>query len=268
MVSTVDKSVLVSRDLENPAVVIVKINRPKLKNALNLETMTALARAFEMINATNNKKRIKAIVLTGAGSSFCAGVDLLDAKAIFNGPMFRDYSTDGVSNSDPMHHLERCRIPVICAVEGAAVTGGVEIALACDMIIAGESATFRDTHNQFGIVPFWGLSQKLSRIVGANRAKEFCFCASKLPAKRAYEWGLVNHVVPDGNALNKALETARIVARHPTQSTCTYKRLIDQGLESTYKAGRTLEFKTALAFYGSSKFQQSVKIMAQAKAKL
>ena len=128
--------------------------------------------------------------LTGAGKAFCAGLDL------------RELGSEGVPTlgdaSDPVRALAAFGKPVIAAVNGAAVTGGFELALACDVLLASTEARFADTHARIGVIPGWGLSQKLSRLIGLPRAKEMAFSGNFIDAETAERWGLVNRVLsPD-----------------------------------------------------------------------
>eukprot|EP00913_Durusdinium_trenchii_P035458 g33183.t1 len=154
------------------AIHIVTLNRPDAQNALTMDMMNDIATLFRELR---EDKKVRAVILTGAGKkAFSAGVDLLKADGIFTG-----YFPTPVEK-DPR---ETFPWPVICAVNGFAITGGFELALACDMLIASENASFADTHSKFGIAPAWGLSQKLSRIMGPGRAKELHFTGRFLKAK-------------------------------------------------------------------------------------
>jgi enoyl-CoA hydratase len=117
-------------------------------------------------------------------------------------------ATDTDPRSNPVRAVESCGKPVIGAVNGVAITGGFELALACDILIASENARFADTHALVGIMPGWGLSQKLQRIVGTARAREMSFSGRFINARTALDWGLVNEVVPHEDLLPRCLELA------------------------------------------------------------
>ena len=134
---------------------------------------------------------VRAIVLTGAGErAFTAGLDLKELGS--------DTSNLGAASSDsddnPVKAIENCPQPVIGAINGVAITGGFEVALACDILIASTNARFADTHARVGILPGWGLSQKLSRCIGLSRAKELSLTGNFIDADTACAWGLVNRV--------------------------------------------------------------------------
>ena len=171
----------------------VTLNRPQAMNALNRALRKRLAEVMRTVDADD---AVRAVILTGAGErAFTAGLDLkeLGSEA---GALGSANATDPADN--PVKAIELCRKPVIGAINGVAITGGFEVALACDVLVASTKARFADTHARVGIVPGWGLSQKLSRMIGISRAKELAFTGNFLDAATAHSWGLVNHVVaPD-----------------------------------------------------------------------
>jgi enoyl-CoA hydratase/carnithine racemase len=150
---------------------------------------------------------VRVLVLTGAGKAFCAGLDLKELGAgqgtLGEGEQRRRPSRD------PVEAIERFTGPVIGAINGAAVTGGFELALACDVLLASPAARFADTHARIGIAPGWGLSQKLSRAIGPYRAREVSFTGNWVGAEQAAAWGFVNRVVPAEDLLSTACAMAR-----------------------------------------------------------
>ncbi|PKQ04043.1 MAG: enoyl-CoA hydratase, partial [Alphaproteobacteria bacterium HGW-Alphaproteobacteria-11] len=166
----------------------VTLNRPTAMNALSRDLRRAIAETFEELEADEN---IRVAILTGAGKAFCAGLDLKelggDASAV-GGNSGGVNSTIG--DKDPVTSIGRFSGPVIGAINGVAITGGFELAIACDVLICSENARFADTHARVGILPGWGLSQKLSRAIGIYRAKELSLTGNFLSASQANEWGL------------------------------------------------------------------------------
>jgi enoyl-CoA hydratase len=165
-------------------VATVTLNRPSARNALNSELLRALPEALNAVEADDD---VDVVILTGADPAFCAGLDLrelgssggnLGAGATLRGPF------------PPMTK------PVIGAVNGPAVTGGFEVALACSFLVASERARFADTHSRVGVMPGWGLTVLLPEAVGVRRARELSTTGNFLSAETALQWGLVNHVVP------------------------------------------------------------------------
>lgn len=196
------------------------LNRPDRLNALNAALRSALADALRSADAD---PMVRVIVLTGAGRAFCAGLDL--AELADHGPDV----TAQVATTDFGLILAGLKTPVIAAINGPCVTGGFEIALACDMILAADSAFFCDTHVKVGLLPGWGLSQRLPRLIGPYRAKELSLTARRLPAAEAAAWGLVNRVVPDADLLPTAQHLAAEIAAWPPANVAAIKGLIDQG---------------------------------------
>ncbi len=153
------------------------------------------------------------------------------------------------NNVDPYLAMSSVTYPIIGAINGYAITGGFEIALACDMLIAGESAVFHDTHAKFGLMPSWGLSQKLPRIVGINRARESALSAKRIDSKTALEWGLVNRVVPDKELLPVCLQLAKdITANHPVLVK-NYKQVINDGMKLPFGDALKLEADRVCSLY-------------------
>ncbi|MFV0387093.1 enoyl-CoA hydratase [Paracoccus sp. (in: a-proteobacteria)] len=213
-------------------VALLTLNRPQALNALNDALRLALVATLARLDADRS---VRAIVLTGAGRAFCAGLDVRELEA-----SGRDV-TANVTGGDVGGALTRCGTPVIAAVNGLAVTGGFEIALACDMIVAARSAWFRDTHAQIGLLPGWGLSQRLPRTAGANIAKEISLTGRKVDAAEAARIGFVNRVAPDDRLLHDALTLAREIAQWPRTGTRDIKALIDGGL--ALPLGEALKFE-------------------------
>ena len=188
-------------------VAVVTLNRPQAMNALSASLREAL---HDAMTALRDDDAVRVIVLTGAGEkAFTAGLDLKELGA---GAQGLAVATDTDPRSNPVRAVESCGKPVIGAVNGVAITGGFELALACDILIASENARFADTHALVGIMPGWGLSQKLQRLVGPARAREMSFSGRFIDARTALDWGLVNRVVPQAQLLAEALALAESIA--------------------------------------------------------
>jgi enoyl-CoA hydratase len=214
----------------------VTLNRPQAMNALN---RALRRRLYEVMRAVDADDAVRAVILTGAGErAFTAGLDLKElgseARALGSAN-----ATDPADN--PVKAIEVCTKPVIGAINGVAITGGFEVALACDVLIASHNARFADTHARVGIVPGWGLSQKLSRMIGIGRAKELAFTGNFLDAETALNWGLVNHVAAPENLLLLARKLASDMAGIDPAFVASYKRLIDDGFGLSFGEGMKLE---------------------------
>jgi enoyl-CoA hydratase len=185
------------------------LNRPEARNALSSELVVAIADALADLDGQG----LAAIILTGTDPAFCAGVDLKRLSSSGRLPAGAPPTTR-TRPAGPRHlgALPPHETPVIGAVNGPAVTGGFELALACDFLIASERATFADTHARVGVMPGWGLTIRLPELIGVNRARQLSFTGDFLDARRAYEWGLVNEVVPHDRLLPRAREIASHIA--------------------------------------------------------
>ncbi len=216
-------------------VALVTLNRPEAMNALSRALRADLASAMRALDADD---AVRAIVLTGAGRAFTAGLDLKELAA--SETIAGDTNAES-SDANPVKAIEECRKPVIGAINGVAITGGFELALACDILIGSENARFADTHARVGIMPGWGLSQKLARIMGVSRAKEISLTGNFVDAHTAAAWGLINRVTPADALIETALKLARDIASIPAEPVQTYKKLIDQGLAMPF--GESLAFE-------------------------
>lgn len=199
---------------------IVTLNRPEEMNALSRELRADFVAAFAECTADDD---IRVVILTGNGKAFCAGFDLKELAG-------SDADASQEADNAVARAMEAFKGPIIGAINGHAVTGGFEMALACDVLIASENARFADTHARVGILPGWGLSQKLPRLIGTSRAKEISFTGAPVFARQAYEWGLVNHVLPAEDLLPRAIEMAKNMCDCVPHVLAQYKPLIDDGL--------------------------------------
>ncbi len=228
-----DQTLLEERD---GPIAILTMNRPDRMNALSRSLRKELAQAVTRLEAD---PQVCVLVLTGAGQkAFTAGLDL---KELGQSDESALADVDAADNVDPVTALNRFSGPIIGAINGVAITGGFEVALACDVLIASTNARFADTHARVGIMPGWGLSQKLSRIIGVNRAKELSFTGNFLPADLAYDWGLVNRVVAPEDLMSTCVALAHDMASIDTTFLKRYRRLIDEGYATTFEGGMALE---------------------------
>src|SRR5690348_16223451 len=164
----------------------VTLNRPDKLNAFNRELRLAFCHAMQQLRCEQD---LRAVIITGAGRAFCVGLDLRELGTRASGIRDEGEATF-ISVIDDME------VPVIGAINGFAITGGFELALACDIMIAAEEAQFADTHARVGVMPGGGMSARLPRAVGIRKAKELSFTGNYLPARDAERMGLVNRVVP------------------------------------------------------------------------
>ena len=194
---------VVRLDVDGP-VATVTLNRPASRNAISGELLTRLGEAMATADAD---EEVRAVILTGADPAFCAGVDLKEIGR--QGAVLGSSASRENANHGPWTPVSK---PVIAAVNGAAVTGGLELVLNCDIVIASDRALFADTHAQVGVLPGWGLSVLLPLAVGRSRARQMSFTGDFLPAAQALQAGLVSEVVPHDALLTRAREIAAAIA--------------------------------------------------------
>jgi enoyl-CoA hydratase len=233
---------LVTIERDGP-VAVVTMNRPEAMNALSRGLRAELAATMETVNAD---PEVRAVVLTGAGTrAFTAGLDLKELGVEGLGAANAETPL-----ANPVKAIETCAKPVIGAINGVAITGGFEVALACDILIASDNARFADTHARVGIMPGWGLSQKLSRLIGISRAKELSLSGNFLDAHTACAWGLVNRVVAADALLPAAKQLAADIATADPGMVQAYKRLIDDGFAQPFGEALALEHTRSSAANG------------------
>jgi enoyl-CoA hydratase len=220
---------------KSDGVLTLTLNRPAAMNALSRELRRAIVAAFR---AVAGDPEVGVVILTGAGRAFCAGLDL---KELGGETSASPDVAETVATGDLIETIARCDRPVIGAVNGVAVTGGFELALACDLLIASTEARFADTHARVGIMPGWGLSQKLSRLIGIGRAKELSLTGNYCTAEQACAWGLVNRVVTPADLLPTCRALAQDMLSCDPDVLRSYKRVIDDGYATTFADGLRLE---------------------------
>lgn len=215
---------------------IITLNRPEHMNALSRELRQDFVQAFD---ECTQDEEVRVVILSGNGKAFCAGFDLKELASS---------SQDASEEADNTiaRAMEAFQGPIIGAINGHAVTGGFEMALACDILIACDNARFADTHARVGILPGWGLSQKLPRLIGLSRAKEISFTGTPVFAQQALDWGLVNHVVAAEELLPRAIKMAEDMCKCVPQILLQYKPLIDDGYAMPYKEALAWEEAQAI----------------------
>lgn len=216
---------------------VVTLNRPEALNALSSALRAALVNTFAEL-AEDQETQV--IVLTGAGRAFTVGLDLKE----LGGEVDPGATTSSLDLSEAVDRLPQ---PMIGAVNGYAITGGFELALMCDFLIASTEAKFADTHARVGVVPGWGLSQRLPRLIGINRAKELSLTGNFLDAKTAESWGLVNRVVSPDELLDVARSLARDIVSTEPVTRAEMLRIMDEGWATTLGEGLAIEHKASVA---------------------
>jgi enoyl-CoA hydratase len=216
-------------------VAVIKINRPKALNAINADVLRELDEALDKVETDS---AVRVLVLTGEGDkAFAAGADIAHMEN-FSALEGRRFSEDGQAL---FFRLERLSIPVIACVNGFALGGGTELAMACDFIYASENAKFGQPEINLGIIPGFGGTQRLSRLVGKAMAKELCMSGVIISAQEAKEIGLVNKVLPAENLWEGTMKTAKVLASKGKVSMRAAKRCIDRGFDLDVRSGCYLE---------------------------
>ncbi len=223
-----DDLVLVAREA---GVATVTLNRPDALNALSAALRNRIAEVFDELA---QDEQTEVVILTGAGRAFTVGLDLKE----LGGEKSPEEALGSRNLSDALAALNK---PIIGAINGFAITGGFEIALMCDFLIASPEAKFADTHARVGVVPGWGLSQRLPRLIGINRAKELSLTGNYLDAETACSWGLVNRVVPADELLQTCTALARDIVSTEPVTRGEILRIMDAGWHDTLTNGLALE---------------------------
>lgn len=230
---------------ESPLLVQIKnrvatltLNRPATLNSLNAALRNSLVATLREVD---DRDDIGAVILTGKGRAFCAGLDVKEL-----GESGSNVALE-VGEADIGATISALKTPIIAAINGLAVTGGFEITLACDIVIAAESAYFQDTHAKIGLLPGWGLSQRLPRTIGLSRAKEISLSARKVPAAEAARLGFVTRVVPDDILMDQARAVARSITQWPADHVRRIKALMDDGFAMPLAEALDFEARQARA---------------------
>ncbi len=212
---------------------IITINRPEVRNALNYQTWKHLVSAFEKLEADPN---IRVIVVTGAGDkAFVAGADLNALKERSAVQTFYGELPAALAK------VEKCKKPMIAAINGFALGGGLELALACDIRIASTNAKFGQTEINVGIIPGYGGTQRLPRLVGVSLAKEMIFTGKVISSAEAEKIGLVNKVVEQSELMNEVMTLANDIAEKSPLIIQIAKQAINYGLDCNMQTALQLE---------------------------
>jgi enoyl-CoA hydratase len=211
-------------------VTTVTMNRPEALNALSAGLRNRLTEVFTDL-AEDSATEV--IVFTGNGRAFTVGLDLKELGG--------ETAAATVVNKDLGKAMLEVNKPIIGAINGYAITGGFELALMCDFMLASEHAKFADTHARVGVVPGWGLSQRLPRLIGINRAKELSLTGNFLDSETAYAWGLVNRVVAADELLATAQQLARDIVSTEPVTRNAMRHIMDAGWHTSLTDGLVLE---------------------------
>lgn len=239
-------------ELENK-VLTITVNRPDKLNALNAKTIEEL---HETLIEAENDKEIRAIILTGSGTkSFVAGADIAEF-ANFNVEQGKSLSATG--HFKLFNFIENYSKPIIAAVNGFALGGGLELAMACHMRVASDNAKMGLPETSLGVIPGYGGTQRLAQLVGKGKAFEMITTADMINAQDAYKWGLVNYVVTPEELLNKCKEIASKISSRSPVAVKTAIKVINAGFNNKYN-GYDVEIEEFGKMFGTADFKEGVK---------
>ncbi len=246
---------------QQDAVGIITLNRPEQFNCLSMALHEAL---YEAIDQFEIDSTIRAVLIAANGKHFCTGADLQEVSG------FRDSDEDIraflETGHDTLRKLETSPLPVIIALQGLALAGGLELILAGDVVFAAQSAQLGDQHAQFGLVPGWGGSQRLTRLIGRRRAIELMLSARWLNAEQALDFGLVNYVVEDEGLFDSALAYCQQLCQRSSAGLALMKQLSDRGLDMPLEQGLALELDLATPALRSDAVSEGLKAFVEKRA--
>ena len=240
-------------------VLIVTMNRPQARNALSGPMMELMRQAWDTVDGD---PEIRVCVLTGAGGAFCAGADLKAMTSSHPGDRFQGGDLD-VSVIEPLLKGRRLTKPLIAAVEGPAVAGGTEILQACDIRVAGASARFGVSEARWGLFPLGGSAVRLPRQIPYTVAADLLLTGRHITAAEALFIGLIGHVVPDGQALDKALEIAAAIAANGPVAVRAILRVIRETEGMAENEAFALEAKVGMAVFASEDAKEGPRAFAE-----
>ncbi|MFT4561722.1 MAG: enoyl-CoA hydratase [Gammaproteobacteria bacterium] len=227
-------------------VFIVTMDNPEEFNVLSGDFMFAIAQAFDGITALRhpdpNKDRVRAVILRAQGRAFTVGLDIGRLNEYLEGGLTPD--------RDPFRAMWACPFPIIGSVNGPAVTGGFEIALCCDVLLASRGAVFIDNHAKYGVHPGRRVSQRLAEVCGMNNAKLASMAAYPIDADIAFNWGLVQRVFSTTEELDaESIAIARLMSNNHPVMVKRYKDILERGALDSYRAGIALEESSEATYY-------------------
>jgi len=230
--------------VEHPAagIALVRINRPEARNALNIEVRKLLARHLTELG---DDEATRCIVLTGNEKSFAAGADIKEMAGAGTIEMLQR------GTHKLWRAISACPKPVIAAVNGFALGGGCELAMTCDIIIAGESAKFGQPEVKIGIIPGGGGTQRFTRAVGKYKAMRYVLTGDLFSAREAFDMGLVSEIAPDAEVEKRALQMAQQIADLSPLAIQQAKESVLRGLDASLDTGLALETKAIQILFSS-----------------
>jgi enoyl-CoA hydratase len=233
---------------------VVQFNRPEVLNAINMQLMTELVDALEMLDKDDEAK---CLILTGNEKSFAAGADI---KEMADATAMEMLIRDQFARWDRIRKIKK---PIIAAVSGFALGGGCELAMTCDIIIASETARFGQPEINIGVMPGAGGTQRLTRAVGKAKAMEIVLTGRTFTAEEASEWGLVNKVMPVEYYLQEAKNLAKEIASKPPAAVRLAKEAVLKAFDTTIEGGLEFERKNFYLLFASDDQKEGMKAFVE-----
>jgi len=237
---------------ESDGVITLTLNRPEAMNSLSSELSSLLRKKIEEIG---KRRDIRVVVITGAGDrAFCAGADLKERRGL-DADQKWEQRTRGWEVNEALWRMPQ---PVIAAIQGFCLGGGFELALYCDLRVAAENATFSFPEMTLGAYPGAGAAVVLPRLIGRGRAKELFFTARRIKADEALSLGIVEHVVPNGTALEKAYEIAAEIKKSSPLGLAAVKQMVNFGSDLSFEQANTLNDKLRRPLEATEDYQEGI----------
>lgn len=233
-------------------VATLRLNRPRVRNCIDGGTIAELQ---ERLLAIRDDRAIRAVVVTAVGSTFCAGADLAYVKSLREPDSMRRFLEQWHTAFDALAALDR---PTIAAVRGYALAGGLELLLACDLVVLSDTAVLGDQHANYGLVAGGGGSQRLPRQIGVRRAKELFFTGRRLSPQQAVEFGLANEVVAEADLETRVAALAAEIAAKSPVAAATIKRLVERGMETELGKALRIEIDEVIRHFQSEDAQEGL----------
>lgn len=238
-----DEAVLVNKD---QGVGLITLNRPDKFNCLSISVHQAIKKAVVDFETDSN---IRSVLIVAEGKNFCTGADLEEFNAIrFNEKKLNGFIQTGLDN---LASLEASPLPVVSAIQGLCLAGGLELMMATDIVFAADNARLGDQHAHFGLLPGWGGSQRLPRLVGKRVAMDLLYSARWLSAPQAKEVGLVNYVVAAEQLKESALEYCYQLNQKSAHGIATMKKMVNEGLDKELDEAIAMESDYAISSFQS-----------------
>ncbi|HPC04673.1 MAG TPA: enoyl-CoA hydratase-related protein [Syntrophales bacterium] len=239
------------------SVALVQFNRPKALNAMNSETMGEL---IDAVKRCGEDESIKVVVLTGAGDrAFVAGADIVEMQNLTPAEALKFMER----GHETYRAIEILPKPVIAAIKGFALGGGTEISMSCDMRFAADNARFGQPEILLGLIPGWGGTQRLTRLIGIGRAKEFIMGGEQISAQRAYELGLVNRIYPADQLMEETMKFAKKLAGMPGFAIKMAKHAINFGYELPLDPANRLEMECCAQCFSTQDQKEGMKAFVE-----